>query len=174
MTTTTGTRHSKSGQGPDPRFKRAGGTGFRASGTGFRASGTGIKAGGTGIRASGTGIWPKVGLNSPKLVLKSTPRHREVARGVAWGHPRPVGAWELELTESGRSGPWPDFEWGGLGGVGPEVRRAHAHRSSSSAAGQVACSCGPATGGCLADGAARELYRKVQRADGGRSGPVLA
>ena len=56
-------RHSKSGQGPDPRFKRAGGTGFRASGTGFRASGTGIKAGGTGIRASGTGIWPKVGLN---------------------------------------------------------------------------------------------------------------
>ena len=55
--------HSKSGQGPDPRFKRAGGTGFRASGTGFRASGTGIKAGGTGIRASGTGIWPKVGLN---------------------------------------------------------------------------------------------------------------
>merc|ERR1712146_246939 len=45
--------HSKSGQGPDLRFKRSGGTGFRASGTG-------IEAGGTGIRASGTGIWPKV------------------------------------------------------------------------------------------------------------------
>ena len=33
-----------------------------------------------------------------------------MARGVAWGHPRPVGARELELTGSGRSGPWPDFE----------------------------------------------------------------
>ena len=60
------------------------------------------------------------------------------------------------------------------GRAGRCARRAHAHGLSSSVAGQVACSCGPATGGCLASGVARELYRKVQRADGGRSGPVLA
>ena len=35
--------HSKSGQGPDPRFKRAGGTGLGASGTGIKAGGTGIR-----------------------------------------------------------------------------------------------------------------------------------
>ena len=97
------------------------------------------------------------------------PGYGQKAHGVACDAAKPcnsAGATSAPGTVCSCGRPW--------GRAGRCARRAHAHGLSSSVAGQVACSCGPATGGCLASGVARELYRKVQRADGGRSGPVLA
>ena len=78
----------------------------------FKPVGLDLKPVGLELEPAGLEFGPKLAWYDPNWSPNGPPGivYGEVARGVAWGHPRPVGARELELTGSGRSGPWPDFE----------------------------------------------------------------